>query len=61
MEFQRPPSCYAFGKVIRPEPRSLGRTVIRGMLFRIYRLAKNQADKAASQRGLVQIITTKKR
>jgi hypothetical protein len=61
MEFQQPPSCYAFGKVIRPEPRSLGRTVIRGMLFRIYRLAKNQADKGASLRGLVQIIITKKR
>lgn len=35
--------------------------MIRGMLFRIYRLAKNQADKGDSLRGIVQIITTERR
>jgi len=40
--FQWTPSDYAFGKVIRPEPTNLGRTVIRGISFRIYRLAKNK-------------------
>ena len=59
MEFQRPPSCYAFGKVIRPEPKSLGRIVIPGMSFRIYRLAKNQAGGGDSVRGIVQIIITR--
>jgi hypothetical protein len=61
MEFQRPTSCYAFGKVIRPEPKSFRKTVIRGMSFRIYRLAKNQANRGPRERGLVQIIITKKR
>jgi len=55
MEFQRPTSCYAFGKVIRPEPKSFRKTVIRGMSFRIYRLAKNQANRGPRERGLVQI------
>jgi len=61
MEFQRPPSCYAFGKEIRPEPKSLGKSVIRGMSFRIFSLAKNEAGGGDSVRGLVQIIITKKR
>ena len=55
------PKRLCLWKVIRPEPKRLGRTVIRGMSFRIYRLAKNQANKCARERGLVQIITTERR
>ena len=53
------PKRLCLWKVIRPEPNNLGRIVIRAMSFRIYRLAKNQANKGARERGLVQIITTK--
>jgi hypothetical protein len=31
------------------------------MLFRIYRLAKNKAERGTNERSFVQVITTKKR
>jgi len=61
MAFHWPPSGFAFGKVIRPEPKSLERTVIRAISFRVYSLAKNKAARGACERGLVQIIITEKR